>query len=72
MTLESSAADGSASRKYESIASGVLFAPAVFTAVVRLNFWLPARPEAKFMRDSIALVENQACPASQPLTSGGS
>src|SRR4051812_2203156 len=72
VTLESSGAAGSASRKYASSASGVFDALPAFTAAARLNFWLPARAEAKFMRASIALVENHVCPASQPLTSGGS
>ncbi len=38
----------------------------------RLNRWLTASVAAKFMRASIAPVENQPAPSSQPLTSGGS
>src|SRR3954470_7566845 len=41
-------------------------------AVARRNFWLAASAEAKFIRASIAPVENQDCPRSHPATSGGS
>ena len=35
-------------------------------AVASRNFWLPASVDAKFIRASIAPVENHDCPRSQP------
>src|SRR3954471_2384423 len=67
----SSYADGdSRSTKYETTLSeesrtGV-------AARARLNFWLRASDEAKFIRASIVPVENHPCPTSHPATSGGS
>src|SRR5689334_4450053 len=51
-------------------ACGLLRAPAA--AEARRNFWFSASVDAKFMRASIAPVENQLCPSTQPATFGGS
>ena len=40
--------------------------------MARLNFWFPASVDAKFMRVSMAPVENQSRPSDHPATSGGS
>ena len=42
------------------------------TSRARLKRWFAASVDAKFIRASIAPVENQPRPRSQPLTSGGS
>src|ERR1019366_6692898 len=51
-------------------ACGLLRAPAA--AAASLNFWLAASVEAKFIRASIAPVENQLWPSTHPATFGGS
>src|SRR5262245_31330628 len=70
VTLRSMGAVTSAVRKYEANDSAV--AALDEAALARLNRWLAASADAKFMRASIPPVENQAAPVSQPATSGGS
>src|SRR5476649_2131522 len=70
MTDESIGAVWTASSTHARIDDGVALNG--FAAVASLNFWLPANCEAKFMRASIAPVENQDSPSDHPDTFGGS